>query len=187
MEPLGLTGNYKLAAAIIMGMVTGFVIMKSDLPWRDSVLTMLRLRNGRLIKTILLALALGLVGFYFGQHYGLVRTHVPPTFFWPALIGGILCGLGLVAAALTPAGALVSIAAGKFYAIWVLIGMMIALPAVKVVSGVLERTLYTWSEPLSMPEAVPELFSAGNPVLYAAGTLLALLLLVHFTVGDPEE
>ena len=55
------------------------------------------------------------------------------------------------------------------------------------VSGFLSDTLYRWDMALDRPALPDAFFSAANPGLYLTAVLLALLLLVHFTIGDPEE
>ena len=103
------------------------------------------------------------------------------------IIPGALTGAGLVISSLTPTTAVASLAAGRLRAVWVLLGMALAIPAVKSVSGFLSDTLYRWDMALDRPALPDAFFSAANPGLYLTAVLLALLLLVHFTIGDPEE
>ena len=176
MHPLDLSDNYKLAAAIIVGMAFGFVFIKSDLAWPKS-----------LIKTVLLTLAAGAVLFYCARRLGLAEVRVRPSYFWGSLLGGVITGIGMVLCAMTPMTALSCLATGRFYAIWPIVGMLLALPAVRLVSEQLSRSIYRWSEPMSAPWEPSVFWAVDNPALYAAGILIVLLLLVHFTVGDPEE
>ncbi len=187
MHPLDLSDNYKLAAAIIVGMAFGFVFIKSDLAWPKSLLEAFRLRNGRIIKTVLLTLAAGAVLFYCARRLGLAEVRVRPSYFWGSLLGGVIAGIGMVLCAMTPMTALSCLATGRFYAIWPIVGMLLALPAVRLVSEQLSRSIYRWSEPMSAPWEPSVFWAVDNPALYAAGILIVLLLLVHFTVGDPEE
>ena len=61
MAPIELSGNWKLAAAVLVGLALGFTLVKSDLIWQKTVRSALQFRNGRIIKSVLLALALGVV------------------------------------------------------------------------------------------------------------------------------
>lgn len=187
MEPLDLSDNYKLAAGIIMGMAFGFVLVKSDLAWPKSILDALLLRNGRIIKTILLTLAAGAVFFFVTRKVGLTEIQVRPTYLWGSIFGGIICGCGLVLCPMTPTTATASLAGGKFYAVWSILGMMLALPAVSEISYWLSKSIFYWGDRLPEPPAPEVFFSLDNPALYASGITLVLLLLVHFTVGDTEE
>ncbi len=187
MHPLDLSDNYKLAAAIIVGMAFGFAFIKSDLTWTNSLLDAMRLRNGRIIKTMLLTLAAGTVLFFCARRIGLAEVRVRPSYFWGSLLGGVFTGVGMVLCAMTPMTALSNVAAGRFHAVWPLAGMLLAMSAVRLVSDQLSRSIYRWSEPMSAPPEPWSFWAVDNPALYAAGILTALLLLVHFTVGDPEE
>ena len=64
MTALNLDPNIKLIAAAVLGFLTGFVMLKSDLIWRRSVFGVFLLKDGRLIKTFLLYLLLGTLGFF---------------------------------------------------------------------------------------------------------------------------
>ena len=188
MAPIELSGNWKLAAAVLVGLALGFTLVKSDLIWQKTVRSALQLRNGRIIKSVLLALALGVVFVFLASRAGLLpKALVHPAFLWSALLGGALTGAGLVISSLTPTTAVASLAAGRLRAVWVLLGMALAIPAVKSVSGFLSDTLYRWDMALDRPALPDAFFSAANPGLYLTAVLLALLLLVHFTIGDPEE
>ena len=96
MHPLDLPEAYKLAFSIVIGMLYGIVFCKSGLADPVAVKNALRLRNGRLIKTVLLALGLGTVLFFFARRLGLVEIQVHRAYFWGSLFGGVFSGVGLV-------------------------------------------------------------------------------------------
>jgi MFS family permease len=188
MEPLALTGNYRLAVAIIVGIVFGILLIKSDLAWRKTCLDALKLKDSRLIKTFLFSIFIGTALFYFARDVEMIRAHIRPAYFWSSLIGGILCGLGLTLCGKVPVSAISSLAAGRFYTIWVIIGMLLAYPAVSFVSGFLSDTLYNWSDPIPYNENISSYFSVENPALWISGAALVLLLFVQFTLGgDTDE
>ncbi len=187
MTPLDLPESYKLACAIIIGMIFGFVLVKSGLADPKSVREALQLRNGRVIKTFLLSLGLGTVIFYAARHAGMAEVHVRPSYIWGAVFGGIFCGCGLVMCALTPLSALAALATGKFFVLWVLVGMILVYPLVHCVADVLSLAVYIRSSAAPAPAEPSEFFALSSPAFYTAAAMLILLLLVHFTVGDNEE
>ena len=187
LAPLNLPGNYKLAAAIIVGMVAGFLLVKSDLIWRKSILDFLTLKNGRIIKTVFLILFAGTLLFFWARRSGMVTVHTAPAYFWASLVGGVISGVGLVCCCSTPVTAIPLLGTGRLYALWTLLGMLLALPAVQLVAGFLRKSIYSWGEEMSSPSEPPVFWAVNNPALFiAAGTLL-MIILVHFTVGDKEE
>ena len=62
LEPLALQGNYRLAAALLFGMLVGLVLAKLRLNDREAVRDMLTLRDFTMLKTFLLALGAGAPG-----------------------------------------------------------------------------------------------------------------------------
>ncbi len=186
--PLDLSGNYKLAMALLAGLVLGFALVKSDLVWRKNVMDALRLRDGRILKSVFLMLGLGTLLYDLACRAGMLESPlVHSSYLWSSLFGGILSGIGLVLAAATPMTAIASLAAGRFQMIWVLIGMALAIPAVNSLSGPLSEALRNHDPSLEPASFSPEFFTFGNPALYIIGTMIALILLVHYTAGDSSD
>jgi Sulphur transport len=187
MEPLALTGNMRIAIAIIAGIGFGVLLEKSDLIWRKATLNTLRLKDGRLLTTFLFSIFVGTMLFQSAHRNGLVNIQVRPAAFWPSLIGGIICGIGLLICAKVPISAIASFAAGRIHALWVIIGMLLAYSVVSAVSGFLSDTLYTWSKPIPYHEQAGDYFSLGNSALWIAVVSLVLVLFVQFTIGSGKS
>ncbi len=184
---LTLTGNYRLAVAILMGMAFGFLLVKSDLIWRKTCLNMLLLRDGRLLKALLFSMAVGCTLFFIAQRFELVNLRVRPGYFWASLIGGIICGFGVALCCRVPITAIAALASGRVYVLWSIIGMLLAVPFVQIISGWLSNSIYNWSEPISVHESVSSYFAINNPALWIAGISLLLVLFIHFALGGDEE
>ena len=187
MEPLALTGTLRIAIAIIVGIGLGVLLEKADLIWRKTTLNALKLKNGRLLNTFLFSIIVGVLLFPLAQHSGLVNIHIRPAAFWPSLIGGLLCGIGLVICAKVPLTAIASLAAGRIHAIWVIIGMILAYLAVNAVSKWLSETLYSWSKPIAYHPQIGDYFSFANPALWVAAAAMVLVLFIQFTIGSGGE
>ncbi len=187
MEPLALTGNYRLTASILVGMAFGFLLVKSDLAWRKTTLNMLLLKDSRLIKTLLFSMAVGTTLFFFAYNLEWVHLQIRPGYFWASLIGGIITGLGLAFCCRVPITAIASLAAGRVYALWTIIGMLLAIPFVQIISGWLSSSIYNWSEPLNTHEPITKYFDVANPALSISAIALIILVFVHFTLGGEDE
>lgn len=179
-------GNYRIAVAVVIGMALGFSLIKSDLVWRREVRSALALRAGRLLNTVFLALCAGIFLYQAVRYLGWVPAgpQVRPAFLWTSLLGGMLCGAGILICGNTPTTALAAFGGGRLQALWGLAGMALAYPAVRMVSSLLSETVYRRDVVLSRPEAATALLSAANPALYAGAAMAVLILLVHFTIGD---
>jgi hypothetical protein len=187
MEPLALTGNYRMVAAIILGIFFGFILIKSDLAFRKNCLDAVLLKNGRVLKTMLISLAVGVIIFFFAERSGLVHLQVRTGYFWASLIGGILAGLGFALCARVPVSAIAGLAAGRVYVVWVIVGMLLAIPCVQFMSNLLTKSIYSWSAPIETQGSISAFFDVANPALWVAGVALLLTLLFHFTLGGDES
>jgi hypothetical protein len=183
-----LTGNYRLAVAIFIGIFCGFLLVKSDLAWRKTCLNMFLLRDGRLLKTLLFSLGSGVALIYFLQSMEVIEVHVRPGYFWASLTGGVLSGIGLAFCCRVPITAIAALGAGRLYALWSIAGMLLAVSFVSVVSSRLSSSIYTWSKPLDPPQKADSFLDVGNPALWVVVISLLLLVFLHFVFsGEAEE
>lgn len=186
MTALNLDPNIKLIAAAVLGFLTGFVMLKSDLIWRRSVFGVFLLKDGRLIKTFLLYLLLGTLGFFLLRRMGAVEVHAVRGYLWSSLMGGMLGGVGMVLCGFTPATSLAALSCGRVYVIWTIIGMILAVPCVKYANSFLSRTVYSWGDRMLITEQPMRFLSLHNPAFYIVAISAFLIFLVHFTIGDKE-
>ncbi|MDD5697772.1 MAG: YeeE/YedE thiosulfate transporter family protein [Victivallaceae bacterium] len=182
-----LTGNYRLAAAILIGMFCGFLLVKSDLAWRKTCLNMFLLRDGRLLKTLLFSLGSGVTAVYFLQQAGILALQVRPGYFWASLTGGIISGIGLAFCCRVPMTAIAALGAGRLYALWSLIGMLLGVYFVGIISARLSSSIYSWSKPLGDPQHTGSFLDTGNPALWVVVISLVLLVFLHFVFSGEEE
>ncbi|MFA6715025.1 MAG: YeeE/YedE thiosulfate transporter family protein [Victivallales bacterium] len=183
-----LEGNYRLAAAIFLGIFCGFLLVKSDLAWRKTCLNMFLLKDGRLIKTLLFSLGSGVALIYYLQYAEIITLHVRPGFFWPSLIGGIISGVGLALCCRVPITVIAALGAGRLYALWTLAGMLLAISFVDLISGPLSSSIYKWSTPLDAPQKADYFLNPANPALWVIGVSFISLLFIQFVFsGEPEE
>lgn len=187
-EPVTLSGTPRLIAALLIGILLGMTLVKAGLASRRAILGALQLKNGNAINTMLAALLVGIVLFFAARNSGAVEVHTHTGYFWASILGGALCGVGLLFAGMTPLTAIAALGSGKLQSLLVLAGMALALPMVGSVSDALSKTLYRWDMALNDPPEPELFFAVDNPALYLAGVLIVLIVLVHFTIGDkPQE
>ncbi len=187
MIDLELDGMPRLTAALLIGMLLGFTLIKAGITSKKTVNEALLLKNGSALNTFFTALIAGMLLFFIARNCGVAELHTHPAYLWSSVIGGILAGAGLMLTGMTPVTSLAALAKGRVQTLWVLAGMTLALPAADAVSGVLSDTLSRWD---TMLDGAPEpvlFFAPENPVLYLAGTLLLLIVLVHFTAGSETK
>jgi len=186
MHPLTLDGNWRIVAGILLGMAFGFLLVKSRVIWRKTLMDQLFLKNTYFIKTFLVSVAVGSLLFFFCEKWGLVRIQVRPMFFWGASIGGLLTAIGLTLCGQIPASTVAALGAGRLYVIWVLTGMLLAIPVVHIVAGWLSRTVYNWPSPFESV-TIDEFFSSGQAAFWISGISIIACLFLEFVRTDSEE
>ena len=187
MEPLALGGTYRIVAAILFGIALGFILIRSELAWRKTFLDQLSMRNSQLFKTLFTSIAVGIIMFYLLKRFGIVHCNIRPTFFWGAMMGGMICAAGVVFCGQVPSTAVAAIAAGRVYAIWVFAGMMLALPFVQYISKGISSTIYTWPKPANYNDRLDQFFSGDSLFLWFAGASVILCLFFEFIQSDKRS
>ena len=187
LEPLTLEVNVKLAVAIIFGIFLGFLLVKCDFADRVKVKENLTFSSMKMAKTLLFALALGILVFALLRNWHILQAHCPDAYFWGVLLGGICMGLGLGIGGLVPVTAVAALASGRLYAIWVLLGMALAIPAARVIrsccSGILERLSAPVSASLEPGNGV---FALDSPVLWLSVITFVLCMIMQL-LGKPDD
>jgi len=186
MHPLALDGNWRVLAGVLLGIVFGFLLVKSRVAWRKTLTDQLFLKNTLFIKTFLISIAVGSVLFFFCEKWGLVRPQFRPMYFWGAVTGGLLTAIGLALCGQIPASAVASIASGRLYALWAAAGMLLAIPVVHIVSDWISDTICKWPAPFEA-QTLEELFSNGQICFWIAGASILLALFLEFIRTDSEE
>ena len=186
MEPLALDGNYRIVAGILLGIAFGFLMVKSKIAWRKTMMDQLFLKNTTFMKTFLVSIAIGSLMFHFAAKYGLVNPQFRPIFFWGAVIGGLITALGIALCGQIPASTVASLGSGRLYAIWILTGMLLAMPVVHIVSNFLSRTVYEWPAPFSCPDQLQGYFTESI-VFWVPGIAIFIVLFLEFVRTDSEE
>jgi|GEM_PF-1453634 hypothetical protein len=183
LAPLALEGNGRMAAAILMGIAFGIILVKSDFPYSKQVREALTLKNGELSKSFLLSLGIGTLLFYFLYKTGVVTYHVRPAYLWPSILGGIVAGIGMALCMAVPVTVLASLASGKLYALWAILGMILAVPCVRIASEWLSGTIFQWGQKMNDPEHYSEFFSFSNPALWVLMVCAVLVLILQFALS----
>ncbi|MFA6567644.1 MAG: YeeE/YedE thiosulfate transporter family protein [Victivallales bacterium] len=187
MEPLALSGTYRIVAAILFGVALGFILIRSELAWRKTFLDQLSMRNSQFFKTLFTSIAVGIILFYFLKRFGIVHYNIRPTYFWGSALGGMICAAGVVFCGQVPSTAVAAIGAGRIYAIWVFAGMMMALPFVQYISKSISGTIYTWPKPANYNDRLDQFFSGDSLFLWFAGASIILCLFFEFIQSDRKS
>ena len=174
-EPLALSGNIRVGAAVIYGIFLGVLLVKCGFADRMQVKENLTFKSMKMAKTLLLAAGLGMIVFALLKNFHAVQAHYPAPGFWSVLAGGIITGIGLGINGLAPISAVSALASGRLYAIWTLLGMALALPAASFIKNNCGAVLAKFNAPLNnVLQTEGSFWNLENPALWVAAAALLL-------------
>lgn len=134
---------------LLAGIGFGFLFQKSRILRFDKQIGLLLFRDLTVLKFMLSAIVVGMVGFHLLHVYGLLTVHRKTMSLGAVLVGGILFGAGWPLCGYTPGTAVAALGEGRWRAGFVLAGML---------AGVL---LFVWSEPW-LQRTVPAWYDLGE-------------------------
>ncbi len=79
---------------LLMGIVFGFLLQRGGVTRYDVIIGQLLLKDWTVVKIILTAVAVGMVGVYAMNRFGWVKLHRKPGSFGATVIGGLIFGIG---------------------------------------------------------------------------------------------
>lgn len=149
----------QLLLGLIFGIAFGFLLQKGGVAKYHVLIGVLLLRDFTVIKVMLTAILVGMIGIFALRRAGLVKLHVKPTRYAANTIGGLIFGVGFALAAYCPGTGAAALGQGNLDAIAVMLGLVagsyVFAQASTWVAGKLnpigERGELTWPQLLRLP------------------------------------
>lgn len=105
-----------LLLALLIGAAFGVALEQAGLGNARKLAGQFYLTDFTVLKVMLSAIVTAMLGAFWLGRFGLIdlaQVHVPDTFLWPQLAGGLIFGVGFALAGLCPGTACVSAASGR--------------------------------------------------------------------------
>lgn len=122
--PAKLDSPSQLVLGFTFGIVFGFLLQKGGVAKYDVLMGQFLLTDFTVIKVILTAIVVGMVGIFSMRALGLVKLHVKPTRYAANIVGGLLFGVGLGLLGYCPGTAAAALGQGNYDAISGILGLM---------------------------------------------------------------
>lgn len=169
-----------LIFGLSFGIAFGFVLQKGGVGKFHILIGQLVLRDFTVIKVMMTAVAVGMVGVFLLRAAGRLTLKPQPTRYGANIIGGLIFGTGFALAAYCPGTNMVALGQGNYDALAVVAGLLLGSYLFALCSGRLNKTVMTWGDRGKV--TVPELLHArATPVaLTIAGLIGATLVLLEF-------
>ena len=94
LQSLHVNKRVQLVLGLVTGILFGFVLQKSGVTTYDVILNQLLLADFTVVKVMLSAVVVGMVGVHLLRSLGVVRLHPKPGSVGKTIVGGLLFGVG---------------------------------------------------------------------------------------------
>lgn len=170
-----------LALGLVFGILFGFLLQKGGVAKFHVLIGQLLLEDFTVVKIMLSAVVVGMLGIHLMLHLKLVELHVKPTRIASNIIGGLLFGAGFALSAYCPGTGAAALGQGNFDALAMVAGMIAGSYVFAEASGWISRSVDPIGDhgKLTLHDVLP--MSRGVVVIGSAAILVAILVVLQFT------
>lgn len=143
--PEGPSGR-KILTAIVFGLAFGFLLQKGGVAKYNVLIGQLLLQDFTVVKIMVSAIIVGMVGIFTLNHFAKVNLHLKPTRIGAQMIGGLLFGAGFALLAYCPGTGAAALGQGSWDFLFGMAGLMAGSYLFAEMSGLLKKTVETWGE-----------------------------------------
>jgi hypothetical protein len=181
-QPQGSVGGVKLLGAVLFGLAFGFLLQKGGAAKYNILLGQLLLQDFTVVKIMMTAIVVGMVGVFTLHHFAKVNLHLQPTRLGAQTIGGLFFGTGFALIAYCPGTGAVALGQGSWDVLFGMAGLIAGSYLYAELSGWLKQTVEKWGDHGKV--MLPDLLHIPRAVFIPGFALLltvALFALEHFT------
>ena len=146
----------ELYSGLITGIVFGFLLQKGQVLRYDKQVGAMRFLDMTIMKFMLSAILVAMIGLYGLNEYGLIKFSLKETIIGANVIGGILFGIGWAVVGYCPGTAVGALGEGRWDAAFGLAGMLVGAALFAEAYPALKTTLLTWGNygKITIPSAL---------------------------------
>jgi uncharacterized protein len=161
--------------AVVFGLTFGFLLQRGGLGYYDVLENQLLLQDFTVVKVMLTAILVGMIGVHLLNKFAGTKMHIPPMRIAANVLGGLIFGVGFALAGYCPGTAVVALGQGAVSAVVFMLGMVTGSYLYAELSKALKASIETRGvrEELTFPE----LFHIRTGTFIGAFTVLLLVVL----------
>lgn len=169
----------KLAAGLLFGLIFGFLLQKGGVAKFDILVGVLLLENFVVVKVMLTAIIVGMLGSYILRRRKLIDLQINETKYGANIIGGLIFGVGFGLLAYCPGTNAAAVGQGNLDALVGVVGLIVGSYAYALSSKFGSERISRWGDrgKLTLPELID--VSQGAFVVIAAPLLIAVLVFLE--------
>ena len=174
----------QLAVGLVFGIIFGFLLQRGGVAKYHILIGVLLLEDFTVIKVMLSAIIVGMVGIFAMHRLGMVELHLKPTRYAANILGGLLFGVGFALIGYCPGTGAAALGQGNYDAVGGVLGLMAGSYLYAEASAALSRSVEKWGDrgKLTLPEMVGTSPTAFV-VVFAPLLVLTLLAIEQFSSG----
>lgn len=136
----------KLAGAILFGLAFGFLLQKGGVGKYNVLLGQLLLQDFTVVRIMMSAVVVGMVGVFTLHHFAKVNLHLQPTRIGAQIIGGSIFGAGFALIAYCPGTGAAALGQGSWDVLFGIAGLVAGSYLFAEMSAWLKRTVGKWGD-----------------------------------------
>lgn len=149
-------GASQLVLGLFFGIIFGFLLQKGGVAKYEVLMGALLLTDFTVMKIMLAAILVGMVGIFSMHGLGLVKLHVKPTKYAANVIGGLVFGAGFALLGYCPGTGAAAFGQGNLDAVAGIAGLLAGSYLYAEASGSLGKNVLTWGDRgcLKLPDLI---------------------------------
>ena len=145
-EPPPIAPPKKIISALIFGLAFGFLLQKGGVGKYHILLGQLLLQDWTVVKIMMTAVVVGMVGIFVLHHFAKVNLHIKPTKLGPNILGGLVFGAGFALIGYCPGTGAAALGQGSWDALFGMAGLVAGSWLYAELSGTLKKTVEKWGD-----------------------------------------
>jgi len=166
----------KLLGGAVCGVIFGFLLQKGGVAKFDVLVGVLLLEDFVVVKVMLSAIVVGMVGVYLLRRLGAIELQIKETKYGANIIGGLIFGVGFALLAYCPGTNAAAVGQGNYDALVGLLGLLAGSYVFALAYPFTSRTLSRWGNAGKI--TLPELFHVPTGAVVAVAVPLLVVVLV---------
>jgi uncharacterized protein len=182
-EPAAIDSGGRILTGILFGLAFGFLLQKGGVGKYHILVGQLLLQDFTVVKVMLTAIVVGMVGIFTLHRFAKVNLHLKPTRVGPSIIGGLIFGAGFALIGYCPGTVAVALGQGNYDGLFAVAGLVLGSYLYAEFSRPLKKSVEKWGDKGKL--MLPEALRIPRPVfipIFACLLVGVLFALGHFTV-----
>lgn len=167
-----------LMYGLVTGILFGFLLQKGRVLRYDKQLGALRLLDMTIVKFMLSAVLVGMVGIYLLHDLGLAKLSIKSMVVGGVVLGGLTFGAGWGLLGYCPGTSLGALGEGRWDSVWGILGMLVGAALYAEAYPTMKATVLTWGDYGKI--TLPQVFGINHWILIVIFIVGGLLLFRWF-------